>query len=165
MLKLFLMSFLKDKKFLIVGVANKFSIAAGIAKSMSEQGADLFLSYQSERLLKKVSQVGDPLGCKNYFECDVSDDDSIDSLIKEVEAKWGYLDGVVHAVGFAPANELDGNFVDVATREGFKIAHDISVFSFTALAQKAKHLMKNRNASLLTPVSYTHLTLPTICSV
>jgi len=144
------MSFLKDKKILIVGVANKFSIAAGIAKSMSDQGADLFLSYQSERLLRKVTQVGDPLGCKNYFECDVSDDNSIDSLVKEIESKWGYLDGIVHAVGFAPANELDGNFVDVATREGFKIAHDISVFSFTALAQKTMHLMKNRNASLLT---------------
>lgn len=144
------MSFLKDKKILIVGVANKFSIAAGIAKSMADQGADLFLSYQSERLLRKVTQVGDPLGCINYFECDVSDDNSIDSLVKEIESKWGYLDGIVHAVGFAPANELDGNFVDVATREGFKIAHDISVFSFTALAQKSKHLMKNRNASLLT---------------
>ena len=85
MLKLFLMSFLKDKKILIVGVANKFSIAAGIAKSMSEQGADLFLSYQSERLLKKVTQVGDPLGCKNYFECDVSDDDSIDFSLKKLK--------------------------------------------------------------------------------
>ena len=85
MLKLFVMSFLKEKKILIVGVANKFSIAAGIAKSMSDQGAELFLSYQSERLLKKVTQVGDPLGCKNYFECDVSDDSSIDLLIKEIE--------------------------------------------------------------------------------
>ena len=78
------MSFLKDKKILIVGVANKFSIAAGIAKSMSEQGAELFLSYQSERLLKKVTQVGDPLGCKNYFECDVSDDESIKSSFKSL---------------------------------------------------------------------------------
>tara|TARA_B100000900_G_scaffold396690_1_gene396202 strand:- start:1193 stop:1987 length:795 start_codon:yes stop_codon:yes gene_type:complete len=144
------MSFLKDKKFLIVGVANKFSIASGIAKSMTDQGADLFLSYQNERLYKKVKQVGDPLGCKNYFECDVSNDDSIDSLIKEIESSWGCLDGIVHAVGFAPSNELDGNFVDVATREGFKIAHDISVFSFTALAQKAKYLMSGRNAALLT---------------
>ena len=150
MLILILMSFLKDKKFLIVGVANKFSIASGIAKSMADQGADLFLSYQSDRLYKKVLQVGEPLGCKNYFECDVSDDNSIDNLIKEIEKKWGFLDGIVHAVGFAPANELEGNFVDVATREGFKIAHDISVFSFTALAQKAKYLMKGRNAALLT---------------
>ena len=144
------MSFLKDKKFLIVGVANKFSIAAGISQSMAAQGADLFLSYQNERLLKKVTSVGDPLGCVNYFECDVSDDNSIDLLMEAIENKWGYLDGIVHAVGFAPTNELDGNFVDVATREGFKIAHDISVFSFTALAQKAKHLMKGRNGALLT---------------
>ena len=103
------MSFLKDKKFLIVGVANKFSIASGIAKSMADQGADLFLSYQSDRLYKKVLQVGEPLGCKNYFECDVSNDNSIDNLIKEIENKWGFLDGIVHAVGFAPANELEGN--------------------------------------------------------
>jgi enoyl-[acyl-carrier protein] reductase I len=150
MLILILMSFLKDKKFLIVGVANKFSIASGIAKSMADQGADLFLSYQSDRLYKKVLQVGEPLGCENYFECDVSDDNSIDNLIKEIENKWGFLDGIVHAVGFAPANELEGNFVDVATREGFKIAHDVSVFSFTALAQKAKYLMEGRNAALLT---------------
>ena len=77
------MSFLKDKKFLIVGVANKFSIAAGISQSMAAQGADLFLSYQNERLLKKVTSVGDPLGCENYFECDVSDDNSIDLLIND----------------------------------------------------------------------------------
>ena len=143
------MSFLKGKKILIVGVANKFSIAAGIANSMAGQGAELFLSYQSERLLKKVTQVGDPLGCENYFECDVSNDDSIDSLVKEIENKWGYLDGIVHAVGFAPANELDGNFVDVATREGFKIAHDISSYSFTALAKASKPYL-NENAALLT---------------
>ena len=70
--------------------------------------------------------------------------------MEAIENKWGYLDGIVHAVGFAPSNELDGNFIDVATREGFKIAHDISVFSFTALAQKAKHLMIGRNGALLT---------------
>ena len=155
------MSFLKGKKFLIVGVANKFSIASGIAKAMADQGAELYLSYQNERLLKKVMQVGDPLGCKNYFECDVSNDNSIDLLISDIENKWGCLDGIVHAVGFAPANELDGNFVDVATREGFKIAHDISVYSFTALAQRAKKLMLNRNAALLT-LSYlgSQRTLP-----
>ena len=128
---------------------------------MSDQGAELYLSYQNERLLKKVMQVGDPLGCKNYFECDVSNDNSIDLLISDIENKWGCLDGIVHAVGFAPANELDGNFVDVATREGFKIAHDISVYSFTALAQRAKKLMLNRNAALLT-LSYlgSQRTLP-----
>ena len=144
------MSFLKDKKILIVGVANKFSIAAGIAESMHSQGANIILSYQSERLKKKVEQVGSKINCEAYIECDVSNDESIANLINEVESKWGYLDGLVHAVGFAPANELEGDFTDVATREGFKIAHDISVFSFTALAQASRKLMKDRNAALLT---------------
>ena len=141
---------LKNKKILITGVANKYSIAAGIAQSMHKQGAELAFTYQNERLLKNIKEIADTSDSNILIECDVSDDSSIDLLIKEIEDEWGYLDGIVHAVGFAPANELDGNFVDVATREGFKIAHDISVFSFTALAQKAQHLMKNRNASLLT---------------
>ena len=80
----------------------------------------------------------------------MSDDNSIKNLIDVIDSKWGCLDGLVHAVGFAPANELEGDFTEVATREGFKIAHDISVYSFTALAQASKRLMKNRNASLLT---------------
>ena len=155
------MSFLSGKKILIVGVANKFSIASGIAKSMSKNGAELFLSYQNERLKNKVMQVGDELNCKNYFECDVSDDKSIESLIKDVKDKWGTLDGIVHAVGFAPSNELDGNYIDVSTREGFAIAHDISVYSFTALAKASRDIMKDRNASLLT-LSYlgSQRTLP-----
>jgi len=144
------MSFLKDKKILIVGVANKFSIAAGIAESMHSQGANIILSYQSDRLKKKVEQVGSKINCEAYIECDVSNDESIANLINEVESKWGYLDGLVHAVGFAPANELDGDFVEAATREGFKIAHDISVYSFTALAKAGNSLMTGRNASLLT---------------
>ena len=144
------MAFLKNKKFLIVGVANKFSIAAGIAKAMHNQGAEIILSYQSERLKTKVMQVGEEINCETYIECDVSDDNSIKNLIDVIDSKWGYLDGLVHAVGFAPANELEGDFTEVATREGFKIAHDISVYSFTALAQASKRLMKDRNASLLT---------------
>ena len=80
----------------------------------------------------------------------MSDDNSIKNLIDVIDSKWGCLDGLVHAVGFAPANELEGDFTEVATREGFKIAHDISVYSFTALAQASKRLMKDRNASLLT---------------
>ena len=159
------MAFLKGKKILIVGVANKFSIAAGIAEAMHAQGAEIILSYQSERLKNKVMQVGEKLNCVDYIECDVGNDDSIKKLVAAIESKWGYLDGLVHAVGFAPANELEGDFTEVATREGFKIAHDISVFSFTALAKASRKLMKDRNAALLTSVSYTHLTLPTTTSV
>ena len=144
------MAFLKGKKILIVGVANKFSIAAGIAEAMHTQGAEIILSYQSERLKNKVMQVGEKLNCVDYIECDVGNDDSIKNLVTSIENKWGHLDGLVHAVGFAPANELEGDFTEVATREGFKIAHDISVFSFTALAQATKKLMIGRNAALLT---------------
>ena len=149
MLKL-VMGFLEGKKILIVGVANKFSIAAGIAESMHKQGAELILSYQSERLKEKVIKLGDTWNCKTYIECDVSSDESISNMMDAIENTWGYLDGIIHAVGFAPANELDGDFVEVATREGFSIAHDISVYSFTALAKAGAPLMKGRDASLLT---------------
>jgi enoyl-[acyl-carrier protein] reductase I len=155
------MGFLKNKKILIVGVANKFSIAAGIAEAMHKQGAELILSYQSERLKEKVVQLGETWGCKTFIECDVTNDESIESMMDVIKKEWGLLDGIVHAVGFAPANELDGNYVDVATREGFAIAHDISVYSFTALAKSGKDLMNGRNASLLT-LSYlgSQRTLP-----
>ena len=139
MLKL-VMGFLEGKKILIVGVANKFSIAAGIAESMHKQGAELILSYQSERLKEKVVKLGDTWNCKTYIECDVSSDESISIMMDAIENTWGYLDGIVHAVGFAPANELDGDFVEVATREGFSIAHDVSVYSFTALALSLIHI-------------------------
>ncbi|MDA9636565.1 enoyl-ACP reductase [SAR86 cluster bacterium] len=144
------MGFLDNKKILIVGVANKFSIAAGIAEAMHNQGAEIILSYQSERLRNKVVQLGETWNCKTYIECDVTSDESISSMMDIIKKEWGCLDGIIHAVGFAPANELDGNFVDVATREGFLIAHDISVYSFTALAKAGKKLMTGRNASMLT---------------
>ena len=162
------MGFLEGKKILIVGVANKFSIASGIAEAMHKQGAELILSYQSERLKDKVMKLGDDWNCKTYIECDVSSDESISNMMEVIRGKWTYLDGIVHAVGFAPANELDGDFIEAATRDGFKIAHDVSVYSFTALAKAGRPLMEGRNASLLTlsyPVSYTHLTLPTTTSV
>ena len=144
------MKILEKKKVLIVGVANKHSIAAGIAQSMYQAGAEIALTYQNERLKSNVEKLGEDCGVETYIECDVSSDADIDKAFKLLSEKWDYLDTLVHAVGFAPREELDGEFVDVTTREGFKIAHDISVFSFTALAQKSKHLMKNRNASLLT---------------
>ncbi len=144
------MGFLEGKKILIVGVANKFSIASGIAEAMHKQGAELILSYQSERLKDKVMKLGDDWNCKTYIECDVSSDESISNMMEVIKDKWTYLDGIVHAVGFAPANELDGDFIEAATREGFKIAHDVSVYSFTALAKAGRPLMEGRNASLLT---------------
>jgi enoyl-[acyl-carrier protein] reductase I len=141
--------FLKGKKILIAGLANKYSIAAGIAQAMTEQGAELAFTYQNERLRTNVEKIAQELGHSTLIECDVSADESIQSAFKTLSNTWSKFDGLVHSIGFAPANELEGNFIDVATREGFKIAHDISSFSFTALAQAAKPML-NENAALLT---------------
>jgi enoyl-[acyl-carrier protein] reductase I len=140
---------LKNKKILIAGLANKHSIAAGIAYAMHEQGAELAFTYQSERLRGNVEKIATELGTDLLFECDVASDDSITRMYQELSKQWKSFDGFVHSIGFAPAHELEGNFVDVATREGFQIAHDISSYSFTAMAKGAKPML-NENAALLT---------------
>ena len=144
------MSLLKGKNILIVGVANKHSIASGIAASMAKHGANLAFTYQNDRFKQKVEKLAEEWGSKTCFPCDVSKDEEIDQVFKELKKDWDGLDCIVHAVGFAPSNELDGNFVDVTTREGFKIAHDISAYSFIALAKAGKDLMNERNGSLIT---------------
>ena len=162
---------LENKKFLIAGIANKYSIAAGIAYAMHKEGAELAFSYQNERLLKNLKPIAKKCDSDILIECDVSDDGSIFKAFEMLSEEWSSFDGLVHSIGFAPADQLEGNFVDVTTRDGFKIAHDISSYSFTALAKAAKPFLNNSSALLtLTylgsiPVSYTHLTLPTICSV
>jgi len=140
---------LKNKKILIAGLANKHSIAAGIAQAMHAQGAELAFTYQSERLRGNVEKIAAELGSNLLFECDVASDESIENLYQELSKKWKSFDGFVHSIGFAPSNELEGNFIDVATREGFQIAHDISSYSFTAMAKGAKPML-NENAALLT---------------
>jgi len=144
------MSLLKGKNILIVGVANKHSIASGIAASMAKHGANLAFTYQNDRFKQKVENLAEEWGSKACFPCDVTKDEEIDQVFKELGKDWDGLDCIVHAVGFAPSNELDGNFVDVTTREGFKIAHEISAYSFVALAKAGKSLMKERNGSLIT---------------
>ena len=155
------MKILKDKKVLIVGVANKHSIAAGIAESMTENGATVALTYQNERLRGNVEKLGEEWGIKTFLPCDVSSDEEIKETFSNLSSKWDGLDAVIHAVGFAPREELDGEFVDVTTREGFQVAHDVSSYSFIGLAKEAKELMKGRNGSLLT-LSYlgSQMTLP-----
>ena len=140
---------LQNKKILIAGLANKHSIAAGIAQAMHAQGAELAFTYQSERLKGNVEKIAAELGSDLLFECDVASDESISNMYQELSKKWKSFDGFVHSIGFAPANELEGNFVDAATREGFQIAHDISSYSFTAMAKGAKPML-NENAALLT---------------
>ena len=140
---------LKNKKIIIFGLANKYSIAAGIAKSMHEQGAELAFAYQNERLLKNLRPIADECNSNILIECDVSSDKSIENAFEELNKHWNTFDGLVHSIGYAPADQLEGNFVDVTNREGFKIAHDISSYSFTALAKAAKPFL-NENSALLT---------------
>jgi len=140
---------LKNKKILITGVANKYSIAAGIANSMFREGAELAFTFQNERLLKNIKPIAEACGSDILVECDVSDDNSIKKAFSLLEKKWKTFDGLVHSIGYAPSDQLEGNFVDVTTREGFKIAHDISSYSFTAMAKEAKSML-NDNSALLT---------------
>jgi enoyl-[acyl-carrier protein] reductase I len=140
---------LKNKKIIIFGLANKYSIAAGIAKSMISQGATIALAYQNERLLKNIKPIADDLGIKLLIECDVANDQSISKCFEFVQQNWVTFDGLVHSIGFAPADQLEGNFVDVTTREGFNTAHEISSYSFTALAKAGKPLL-NESSALLT---------------
>jgi len=140
---------LKNKKIVITGIANKFSIAYGIAKSMSINGAELAFLYQNERLLKKIKPLAEDLGVETLVECDVSSDASIAKAFQAIKSKWGNIDGLVHSIGFAPTDQLEGDFTEVTTREGFQIAHDISSYSFTALAKAALPIL-NENSALLT---------------
>ena len=140
---------LENKKFLIAGIANKYSIAAGIAYAMHKEGAELAFSYQNERLLKNIKPIAEACGSKILIECDVSDDDSIKLSFNELKKCWSTFDGFVHSIGYAPSDQLEGDFVDVTTREGFKVAHDISSYSFTAMAKESKSML-NENSALLT---------------
>lgn len=144
------MGLLTGKKALIVGVASKLSIAYGIAEAFHREGAQLAFTYQGEKLKDRVEGFASQWGSDFCMPCDVASDEEIAAVFSEIEKRWGELDIVIHAVGFAPAQELDGDYLDVTSREGFHIAHDISAYSFVALAKGARPLMQSRNGSLLT---------------
>ena len=144
------MSFLSGKKVLILGVASKLSIASGIAAAMHKNGAELAFTYQSEKLKDRVMGFAEGWGSDKVYPCDVTNDNQIDKLFERISDQWEGLDAIVHCLAFAPAHELNGNYVDVTTREGFLTAHEISSYSLVALAQKGRELMTGRNGSLLT---------------
>ena len=146
------MALLKGKKILIVGVASKLSIAAGIAESMHHEEAELAFTYQSDRLKTRVEALAQQWNTptQRCFPCEVTEDQQIEQLFISLKEHWNELDGIVHAVGFAPQDQLSGNFVDVTTREGFRIAHDISAYSFIALAKAGRSMMQGRDGALLT---------------
>lgn len=143
------MGFMTGKRILITGVASKLSIAYGIAKAMRDQGAELAFTYQNDKLKPRVEEFAQSLGSSIVLPCDVAEDESIENLFTELAKVWPKFDGFVHSIGFAPADQLDGDYVDAVTREGFRIAHDISAYSFVAMA-KACRTMLNPNSALLT---------------
>lgn len=141
---------LAGKRFLIAGIASKLSIAYGIAHALYREGAELAFTYPNEKLKKRVDEFAAQLGSNLVFECDVADDAHIEHAFADLAKVWDGLDGVVHSIGFAPAHTLDGDFTEVTDREGFKIAHDISAYSFVAMARAARPLLQVRQGCLLT---------------
>ena len=143
------MGFLTGKKLLIVGLASNRSIAYGIAKACHEQGAELAFTFQNEKLQSRVETMAAEFGSQLTFPCDVSSDEQINQVFENLGKNWSQLDGLVHSVAFAPADQISGNYIEHATREGFRIAHDISVYSLIALAQAAYPMMQNTQGSIL----------------
>ena len=146
------MNVLQGKKGLIMGVANEKSIAWGVAELAHENGAELAFSYQGEMLKKRVEPLANSIGCNDLYECDVQNDESIEKLFKDVEAKWGTLDFVVHSIAFSDKNELRGHFSDT-TRANFKLSMDVSCYSFIAVTKYAQKLMP-KGGSLITMTYY-----------
>jgi enoyl-[acyl-carrier protein] reductase I len=143
------MGLLSGKRALIVGVASKHSIAHGIAEAFHQQGAELAFTYQNEKLKSRVEKFAGEWNSSLIFPCDVADDDQIANVFEALGKHWDGIDIIVHSVGFAPAHELNGDYVDVTTRDGFRMAHDISSYSFVALAKAARPMLRE-NAALLT---------------
>jgi enoyl-[acyl-carrier protein] reductase I len=147
------MGFLQGKRVLIVGVASNRSIAYGIADAMHRQGAELAFTYQGEKLKERVEKLASEctgLDSSIVLPCDVSSDAEIDAVFEKLGGHWDGLDCIVHSVAFAPRDALDGSYVDSVTRQNFAVAHDISSYSFTALAKAGRQMMAGRNGSLLT---------------
>jgi enoyl-[acyl-carrier protein] reductase I len=144
------MGFMAGKRALIVGVATDRSIAWGIAQAFHREGAELAFTYANDRFKERVAPLAASLGAKILLPLDVTVDAEIDAVFAHLGRVWGSLDIVVHAVAFAPREALSGSFVDHTDREAFRIAHDVSSYSLTALARAAKPLMSGRNAALLT---------------
>ncbi|MBI1889395.1 MAG: enoyl-ACP reductase FabI [Burkholderiales bacterium] len=143
------MAFLHGKKILITGLLSNRSIAYGIAQACKREGAELAFTYVGERFKDRITEFANEFGSDLIFDCDVSSDDQINGLFADLGKSWNQLDGLVHSIGFAPREAIAGDFLDGLSREAFKIAHDISAYSFPAMAKAAKPLLSDK-ASLLT---------------
>ncbi|MBI4740571.1 MAG: enoyl-ACP reductase FabI [Betaproteobacteria bacterium] len=144
------MGFLAEKRILITGVLSKHSIAYGIAKACHREGAQLAFTYQNERFQERVGKFAKEFGSSLVFPCDVADDAQIDALFAELGKHWDGLDGIVHSIAFAPSEAIEGDFLDGITRDAFRIAHDVSSYSYPALVKAGRQmLLKGRNPAVL----------------
>jgi enoyl-[acyl-carrier protein] reductase I len=144
------MGFLANKKILVTGLLSHRSIAYGVAKAMKREGAELAFTYQGEGVRERVEKLAREFGSALVLPCDVASDDEIEALFRDLGKQWDGLDGIVHAVAFAPREAIAGDFLEGVSREGFRIAHDISSYSFAALAKAGLPMMLGRSAALVT---------------
>jgi enoyl-[acyl-carrier protein] reductase I len=144
------MGFLTGKKALIVGLASNRSIAYGIAKSLHEHGAELAFTYQNDKLKERVKTMAAEFNATVTCPCDVASDEAIQDVFIHLNKHWDKLDILIHSVAFAPADQIGGDYIENATREGFRIAHDISAYSLIALSKAALPMMQDTQGAVLT---------------
>ena len=142
------MGFLTGKKLLITGVLSNRSIAYGIARACHQQGAELAFSYVGERFKDRITEFAAEFDSKLIFDCDVASDEQIERMFSDLSTTWPKIDGFVHAIGFAPREAIGGDFLDGLSREAFRIAHDISAYSFPAMAKAALPYLNDKSALL-----------------
>ena len=148
------MGFLAGKRILITGLLSKHSIAYGIAKACHREGAALAFTYQNERFLDRITKFATEFDSTLVFACDVADDTQIDKLFGDLATHWDGLDGLVHSIAYAPTEAIEGDFLDGISREAFRIAHDVSAYSYPALAKAARPLLLKGNKPALLALSY-----------
>jgi enoyl-[acyl-carrier protein] reductase I len=144
------MGFLQDRRILVTGMLSNRSIAYGIAKACHREGAKLAFTYQGEGVRERVLDLAKEFGADTVYPCDVANDAEIDALFAELGKRWDSLDGLVHAIAFAPREALKGAFHESTSREAFRVAHDVSSYSLAALARGAAPMMKGRAGSIVT---------------
>ena len=148
------MGFLAGKRILVTGVLSKHSIAYGIAKACHREGAQLAFTYQNERFLDRINKFAAEFDSTLVFPCDVSDDAQIDQVFADLAGHWDGLDGLVHAIAYAPSESIEGDFLEGISRESFRIAHDVSAYSYPALAKAARPLLLKGNNASVVALSY-----------
>lgn len=144
------MGLLDGKRALIFGVASNKSIAWGVARAMRNEGAEIALTYQNERLKSRVEDFAAELGSEITLQCDVESDDQIQAAFERLDDYWDHFDVLVHSLAYAPREELQGSYMDSVSREGFRVAHEISSYSFAALGNASRRFMQGRQGAMLT---------------